>query len=531
MRKILAFLVALIVILTAIPFTASAANSNLPESTPLILKEAVESGRITGAKNIRSIKIAAAIYDALINFKEVVDLRPFNLAYNNSEFRILNNCLNYVLSLPEMFQVVELFDFDNSGFTVATLYEVEYFAEFHIAYLPNVIDANQNEYFDKEKALEKHAEFDSLVESFVSKIPTGLSKLETMLYAYDRMAVDYQYQITGDYWIYDAYGFFKDGHGVCDGYTKAFLAIMERLGIPSMRVMSDEGNHSWNIVCLDGEYYHVDTTWSDPKPDKNGQVYHEYFLKSDAALTSVDTESHIDWYAYESNMFGLKDISCSSTKYDSGYLWGNTSNAFCYYNGEHYFIEDASEYEYKTLPSGKEVLVGYSIGAVIRKTRDFINYSDVKSVKSDPWLDKNGSGQFIFDYNSGFYMVGTQIYYNDYTRLKYFDVATGNDGVLFEVKDSNIAGFSYKGEGKFEYTEFYTQNGAGIYGKKIHTLTDMGKVNNSDNNSFADDLASIRKYISGRSDANMCLLKGDVSENDGKVDMRDLVALKKLALQ
>lgn len=32
---------------------------------------------------------------------------------------------------------------------------------------------------------------------------------------------------------------------------------------------------------LDGKWYHMDTTWDDPTPDRKGKVSHSYYLLSD----------------------------------------------------------------------------------------------------------------------------------------------------------------------------------------------------------------------------------------------------------
>lgn len=54
---------------------------------------------------------------------------------------------------------------------------------------------------------------------------------------------------------------------VCAGYSKAFQYILHRMGMFCTYVTgttSDGGEHGWNIVRIDGTYYHVDVTWGDP---------------------------------------------------------------------------------------------------------------------------------------------------------------------------------------------------------------------------------------------------------------------------
>ena len=75
---------------------------------------------------------------------------------------------------------------------------------------------------------------------------------------------------------------------VCAGYAMAFQYIMQRLGIECMYIRgecSGEGYHAWNIIKLEGDYYHVDATWgdySDTDPSKNGEGFgYHYFCVTD----------------------------------------------------------------------------------------------------------------------------------------------------------------------------------------------------------------------------------------------------------
>lgn len=59
---------------------------------------------------------------------------------------------------------------------------------------------------------------------------------------------------------------------VCEGYSKAFKVLCDRLGIGCVLVEGDAksnvddipGAHMWNYVCVDGQWYAVDVTWNDP---------------------------------------------------------------------------------------------------------------------------------------------------------------------------------------------------------------------------------------------------------------------------
>lgn len=48
-----------------------------------------------------------------------------------------------------------------------------------------------------------------------------------------------------------------------------------------------EMNHAWNIVSLNGVDYHVDTTWNDPIPNREGYVRYKYLNVSDEQMKKL----------------------------------------------------------------------------------------------------------------------------------------------------------------------------------------------------------------------------------------------------
>lgn len=82
-----------------------------------------------------------------------------------------------------------------------------------------------------------------------------------------------------------AYSALVTGKTVCAGYSRAFQYIMNKLGIKTYYITGDSsGDHSWNIVELENEYYNVDITW-----DAQKKISYRYFNVPD----SVFTKSHI----------------------------------------------------------------------------------------------------------------------------------------------------------------------------------------------------------------------------------------------
>ena len=60
------------------------------------------------------------------------------------------------------------------------------------------------------------------------------------------------------------------GGALCDGYSLAYVYLLQRAGLTAAMVCGNAGpseddleKHAWNIVCLDNEWYEVDATWDD----------------------------------------------------------------------------------------------------------------------------------------------------------------------------------------------------------------------------------------------------------------------------
>lgn len=85
---------------------------------------------------------------------------------------------------------------------------------------------------------------------------------------------------------HSAYAVLFEGKGVCQGYALLAYKMLDELGVENLYVTGEvaDGGHAWNLVKLDGSWYHLDTTWNDPLPDRGKGVSYSYFLVSDAQL-------------------------------------------------------------------------------------------------------------------------------------------------------------------------------------------------------------------------------------------------------
>lgn len=85
---------------------------------------------------------------------------------------------------------------------------------------------------------------------------------------------------------YTAYEGLKTGEAVCQGYTLLTYKLLKEAGISGLIAEGTAKGqaHAWNLVKLDGRWYHLDTTWDDPLPDVPNQVRYDYYLRTDEQM-------------------------------------------------------------------------------------------------------------------------------------------------------------------------------------------------------------------------------------------------------
>ncbi|KYH34153.1 transglutaminase-like superfamily protein [Clostridium tepidiprofundi DSM 19306] len=114
------------------------------------------------------------------------------------------------------------------------------------------------------------------------------------------------------YTSYTAYGIIMEGKAVCEGYAEAMKRLCNKAGIECSIIVgygiyngSKEG-HAWNIVNIQGKYYHVDVTWDDPLyNDGKDKLYHTYFNITDGMIEKDHEWTKTDY------------TSCTSTEYSN----------------------------------------------------------------------------------------------------------------------------------------------------------------------------------------------------------------------
>lgn len=90
---------------------------------------------------------------------------------------------------------------------------------------------------------------------------------------------------------HSAYTVLAEHGGVCQGYALLAHTLLQKLGFETKYIVGYVGQegHAWNLIKLDGQWYHLDTTWNDPVPDRKGAIRYQYFLVDDRTMARDHT--------------------------------------------------------------------------------------------------------------------------------------------------------------------------------------------------------------------------------------------------
>ena len=133
----------------------------------------------------------------------------------------------------------------------------------------------------------------------------GMNAFEKALYVHDYIVLNCEYDLDLLKMIesqghldgevrserYTEYSVFVNGTGVCGSYALAYRAALNAAGVECLYISSVEMNHAWNLVKIDGNWYHVDCCWDDPVPDIYGQARRQYFLRTDDEIMQLNHRS------------------------------------------------------------------------------------------------------------------------------------------------------------------------------------------------------------------------------------------------
>ena len=349
------------------------------------------------------------ICDALLAMESEVNLKDYGISKAELEAVIAD----IIYSEPALFYVDSSYSYtSNAGQRILKLMPT-------YTHTPTEVAAMRTEY-------------EAALAEIVANAPQTGSDFDKILYLHDYFVRNYSYDKTLA--IHDVYTFFTQKTGVCQAYMLALIAAAEALGLESLPVTSDAMKHAWNLVKIDGAWYHVDITWDDTNTLPT-RISYDYFLQSDAGLIAIDAgkntaHRHYDWHATE---------AATDTRYDAALF--RTANTGIVRYGARYYVALTAEG------------AGNNVRGTVYSGSDPLSLTKFKDITGGAFLA--GTEGYYPDCYCDLYLVDSVLYYHSGNSVGYVDLS-------FEVPQFRTLSLSGLGVGESVY---------GFLGKQEGSLT------------------------------------------------------------
>jgi len=162
----------------------------------------------------------------------------------------------------------------------------------------------------QEETRKRQEKIHSATGSFLAHVTDTMSDYEVALHVYENIIqlVDYDTiglerqkatalsaDVPDD--LRSIYGVFVNKKAVCAGYAKAMQYLLNLCGIECTYVTSD--THAWNLIKLEGDYYHLDVTWgdssdTDKSKEQSGAISYDCFCITDEELARLSSHTPED---------------------------------------------------------------------------------------------------------------------------------------------------------------------------------------------------------------------------------------------
>ena len=287
--------------------------------------------------------IEALFYSAAINCKDTIDISGYKISQSDANRDAIYDILqSFIDKYPELFNVKSMGLSYGSLLNRYTSINLSYtYSKSKFDSMMKVVDEEVEEHFgdiidstaysDLQKALIVHDRLAFICEYDEENFNEwqNYKNLAYEAYKAGQMAKAEQYEALAIEAVpsesYNMYGTLALEISVCQGYSKTYQYILNKMGIEAHLCASDTLVHVWNIIEIEDELYHVDVTWDDPVHDIYGQALHNNFLLSSNEIANT----------HEATDF---DTTPSDTSFDDAF-WGDIESAFIPLSGEIYYID------------------------------------------------------------------------------------------------------------------------------------------------------------------------------------------------
>lgn len=143
--------------------------------------------------------------------------------------------------------------------------------------------------FDKKKVREHQAAMESRVRKLIQPA-VSMSDVQKEQYIHDFICTHVRYDKLKKPYSHEIIGPLGQGVGVCEGIAKTVKILCDALGIWCIIAISDANpdkkikyRHAWNIVKVEGRYYHLDATFDNSLGGEE-VIRYDYFNLNDRLI-------------------------------------------------------------------------------------------------------------------------------------------------------------------------------------------------------------------------------------------------------
>ena len=181
-------------------------------------------------------EVYASLCDAIIEGRDTIDISKYRIHTNNIQSFISG----FIWDRPTY-----SFCIDSSAYSS----------------IDDIVQTIIFKYDDASSIRSRHNMIRTEIDAILSTVDRGWSPIQQLLWINDYICDEYYYDLPTEHHVLDT--FLSNKKGVCESYTNLLTALCHELNIPVSYCYSNELQHIWNVVQIDGEWYHFDTTWND----------------------------------------------------------------------------------------------------------------------------------------------------------------------------------------------------------------------------------------------------------------------------
>ena len=306
-----------------------------------------------------------------------------------------------------------------------------------------IVSIRPEYYFNTEDIPQKIEEFNQKANNILSGVNPSWNDVIKARYIHDMLAhyteYDTKYEQINDsdyelfrqqMRIYTSFGALVDNNAVCEGYAMAYKYLLSKVGVKSYYVQNTKKRHAWNMVQIDGKFYHVDITHDDPTCDNLGRVNHDSFLKSDSWYLNHGDDDHTYW---------ITNLKADDTSFDNAW-WNNINTMIYRCDGYDYYVNQVYTSSVYAAVTRRNISTGAEEVMATVKTR-----WKVKDIPNAFW-------ERAFSYITS---DGKYFYYNDTSSVYRMSIGSSASQKVYTKPSSetnDIYGVAFKSDGQLYAT-------------------------------------------------------------------------------